>query len=113
MWIRMMSSNVFSAVVKPSLSARSATKSRGQPEPDVFGDRQHRLRGRERLADDVGEEAGSRLVRLARPHADRRQADRDAVEQALASVVIDQEFADRLLCAVARQRRMEEFIADL
>ena len=32
MWMRMMSSKVFSAVVKPSFSARSVAKSRGQPE---------------------------------------------------------------------------------
>src|SRR5437879_4520837 len=88
----MMSSNVFSAVVKPSLSARSVTKSRGQPEtmPMMVG-------------------SGTRLIRAV----PLGQADRDAVEQALAGVVVDQEFADRLLRAVARQRRVEEFVVDL
>ena len=49
------------------------------------GDRQLRLLAVERLADDAGEEARRGLVRLARPHHDRRQPDADAFEDALAA----------------------------
>ena len=66
----------------------------------------------QRLADDVGEEARGRLVGLARPHADRRQADADAVEEAAPRIVGEQQLADRLLRAVAGQRRREELVAD-
>ena len=66
-----------------------------------------------RLADDVGEEAGRRLVRRARADADSRQPDADAVEKPLARVVGDQHLADRLLRAVGGQRRVEELVADL
>src|SRR3954449_4063894 len=66
----------------------------------------------ERLADDAREEARGRLVGLARPHADRRQPDADAVEEAAPRVIGEQELTDRLLGAVARQRRCEELVAD-
>ena len=67
---------------------------------------------RERLAEDAGEEAGGRLVGLARPDADRRQANADAIEKALPGIVGKQQLADRLLRAVAGQRRREELVAD-
>ena len=66
----------------------------------------------QRLAHDVGEEARRRLVGLARPHADGGQADADAVDEALAAVVGDQQLADVLLRAVGGERRVEELVAD-
>src|SRR5205807_1321587 len=64
------------------------------------------------FADDVGEEPGCRLVRLARPYADRRQANADAVEEALARIIGNQKLADGLLRAVTGERGVEEFVAD-
>ena len=78
---------------------------RGEPVTHLVGHRQHRFLAVQRLANDVGEEARRRPVRLARPHADRRQANPDAVEEAATGVVREQQLADRLLRAVARQRR--------
>ena len=75
-------------------------------------DREDRLLPRERLAEDAGEEARGRGVRLARPDGDRRQADADAVDKALARIVGEQQLADRLLRAVARERRREILVAD-
>ena len=85
---------------------------RSEPVAHGFRHRQHRFLAGERLADDAGEEARRRLVRLARAHADRRQADADAVEEAAPAVVGEQQLADRLLRAVARERRVQELVAD-
>ena len=85
---------------------------RGEPVAHALGHRQHRLLAGERLADDAGEEARRRLVRLSRAHADRRQADADAVEEAAPAVVGEQQLADRLLRAVAGERRAEVLVAD-
>ncbi len=85
---------------------------RGVPVADVLGHRQHRFLAGERLAQDVGEESGSRLVGKAGTDADGRQADADAVHEAAARIVGQQQLADRLLGAVAQERRMEEFVAD-
>ena len=52
------------------------------------------------------------LFGVARPHADGRQPDADAVEEALAGVVGEQQLADRLLRAVGRQRRVVELVVD-
>ena len=52
------------------------------------------------------------LLGSAGADADRGQADADAVEEAAARVVVEQELAHRLLGAVAGQRRGEEFVAD-
>src|SRR5438132_11813883 len=49
--------------------------------------RQHGFEARQRLADDPGEETGSRLVGLARPNHDTRQANADAVAEAAPGVV--------------------------
>ena len=48
----------------------------------------------QRLADDAGEEARRRLVGLARPHADGRQPDADAVEEAAPRIVGKDQLAD-------------------
>ena len=66
----------------------------------------------ERLADDARIEARGRLVGLAGPHADRGQAQPDAVDEPAAGVVGEQKLAHRLLRAVGGQRREMEFIAD-
>ena len=55
---------------------------------------------------------GRRLVRLARSHADGGQADADAVEDPAPAVVREQQLADRFLRAVARERRVQELVAD-
>ena len=96
--------------VAPSIVAARSRKFDGGARrrvgvPHVLGDRQHRLLAVQRLADDAGEEARRRLVGLAGPHADRRQPDADAVEEAAPGVVGKQQFADRLLRAVAGERR--------
>src|SRR5262245_46857629 len=72
--------------------------------------RQHRFEARQRLADDPGEETRRRLVGLARPHHDARQADTDAVAEAAPGVVGEQRFADRLLRAVGGERREMEVV---
>ena len=54
------------------------------PMHHIIRDRQHGFLPGKRLATDIGEEAGCRLVRQPRPHADRRKADADAVEKAAA-----------------------------
>src|SRR5258706_1961137 len=79
--------------------------------PHRFRYRQHRLLAGERLADDAGEESGGGEVRLARPDANRRRADTDAVAEALAAEVGEQQLADRLLRAVAGERRVEDLVA--
>ena len=68
-------------------------------------DRADRVDAGQRLADDAARERRRGLVRLARPHGDRRQAQRAAVDEALARHVVDEVFADRLLRAVRRLRR--------
>ena len=75
-------------------------------------DRQHGFASRQRLADDPGEEARGRLVRQARANRDRRQANSDPVEKAAPRIIREQQFADRLLRAIARERRREELVAD-
>src|SRR6185437_7880480 len=72
----------------------------GVPVHHTLRHRQDRLLPGERLADDAGEETRGRLVRLARAHGNGRQADADAVEEAAAIVIGEQEFAHRLLRAV-------------
>src|SRR5215468_20907 len=67
---------------------------------DVLGNRQQCLLSRQRFADDPGEEAGGGLVRLSRPHADRRQSDTHTVKNAAPVIVGEQQLADRLLRAV-------------
>ena len=64
----------------------------------------------QRLADDAAGEGRGRLVRLARPHDDGRQAQRAAVDEALAALVVDQQFADRLLDAVGGLRRQRRLV---
>ena len=66
--------------------------------------------------------SGSRMMPEKKPEAallggpgrthDRRQPHADPVEKAAPRIVGEQQFADRLLRAVARQRRREEFVAD-
>src|ERR1700733_2842429 len=80
---------------------------------NILADRQNRLLAGEGLANDAGEEPGSRLVGQARANADRGQAQADAVEEAPPREVGEQEFADRLLGSIAGQWSGEEFVADL
>src|SRR6266540_6419086 len=92
---------------KPYGSAR-----RSEPVPHGFRHRQHRFLAVQRLADDAGEKAGRGQVGLARAHADGRQPYADAVEESAAAAVGKQQLADRLLRAVAGERRAEELVAD-
>ncbi len=67
---------------------------------DGVGDRERGFEPCQRFADDAGEKTRSRLVRLARPHHDARQANADAVAKAAPGVVGEEEFPDGLLRAV-------------
>ena len=86
---------------------RFAITARGEihPHPRLRRHRADRVDAGERLANDAARERRCRLVRLARAHGDRRQAQAAAVDEALARHVVDQELADRLLRAVRRLRR--------
>jgi hypothetical protein len=72
---------------------------------------QHGLLPGERVAQDVRGEPRGGFVRLARPNADRRQAQRNTLKEAAARVVGERQLRDRLLRAVTRQRRGEELVA--
>ena len=76
----------------------------GEPVPHRLGHGEDRLLTDERLAQDAREEARRRLVGPPRPDADGGQPDADAVDEAAAGVVGEQELTDRLLRAVAGQR---------
>ena len=81
-------------------------------EQHLVADRQQRLLPLQRLADDAGEEATSRSIGLARPDHDRGEADADALDEAAPGIVGQQQFADRLLRAIAGQRRDVELVGD-
>src|SRR6266436_3974984 len=85
---------------------------RGIPVPDVLRHRQHRFLAGKRFAQNVGEESGSRLVGKTGTDANGREPDADAVHKTAARIVGQQKFADRLLGAVAQQRRVKELVAD-
>jgi hypothetical protein len=84
----------------------------GMPMQHAIFDRQHRLLPGKRFANDRRKETRSRPVRLAGPHHDARQADADAVEEAAARIVGEQEFDRGLLRAVGSQRRQMKIVAD-
>ncbi len=75
--------------------------------------RQDRLLAGGGLADDAAEEAAGGGVRLARPHHDGGQAQRAAVDEALAREIRDHQLADHLLRAIGRHRARREIIGDL
>ncbi len=66
----------------------------------------------EGLADDAGEEPGCRQIGLARPHADSRQANGDAIHEPAPGVVGQKQLRDRLLGSVARGGRRAVLVAD-
>ena len=86
---------------------------RGVPVHDIVRHRQHGLVPSQRLADDVGEETGRGLVRLAGSHTDGGKPDADAVEKALAGVIRQEQLANGFLRAVRGQRRGEEVVRNL
>src|SRR6185503_10974796 len=75
-------------------------------------DRKDSFLARKGFANDVGEEAGSREIWFSGTHADRGHAERYAIKEAAAGIVVEQEFVDGFLGAVAGERRGEELIAD-
>ena len=77
---------------------------RREPHPRLARDRAYGVDAIQRFAQDAAGERRCGLVRFARPHADRRQPQAAAVDEALARPVVDEEFADRLLIAVRRLR---------
>lgn len=85
---------------------------RGVPVANAFRHRQNRFLTNQRLAQDIGEEAGSSRIRLAGTNADGRQANADAVEETATAIVGEQQLADRFLRAIAGQRRGVELIRD-
>src|ERR1700722_9519545 len=86
---------------------------RGVPMTDVLADRKDGFLARQGLADDAGEEPGSRLVGQSGTNADRGQAEANAVEEPAPRIVSEPKLADRLLGSVAGQRSGEKFVADL
>ena len=64
----------------------------------------------EGFAQDIGEEAGRCLVGLAGANADGRQADADAVEEAAAGIIGQEQFADRLVEVLAAGDRLLELL---
>src|ERR1700723_3139959 len=86
---------------------------RGVPVTNVLADRQDRLLACEGLANNAGEESGSRLVGQAGANADRGQAQPNAVEEAAPRIVGEPKLADRLLGSVAGQGSGEKLVADL
>ncbi len=66
----------------------------------------------ERLADHRGGKGRGGAVGPPRPHDDGRQPERAAVDKPLAAVVVDQQFADRLLRAVGGLRGQRGVVAD-
>ena len=66
----------------------------------------------ERLADDVGKEPGGGEIGLAGAHADGWHAERHPIKEAAAGVIIQQKFVDRLLGAIAGERRCKELVAN-
>ena len=80
--------------------------------PDRLGNRQDRLLPDQRLAQDAREEPGRGLVRSPRTDADGGQPDPDAVDEAAPGVVGQQQLPDRLLGAVAGERRVLEVLGD-
>ena len=79
---------------------------------DRFGHGQNRFQTVQRLADDIGEKARCRRIGCARTHANRRQADADAVEKALAGIIGQQQFPDGFLRPVGGQRGGEKLVAN-
>ena len=78
---------------------------RQQPHAGRRRHRADRVFAIERLADDAAGKGRQRGIRPARAHADRRQSQRAAVDEAAPRVVVDEQLAHRLLRAVRRLRR--------
>ena len=85
---------------------------RGMSMAHVERNRQDDILPVQRLANDAREKAGGGLVGFARPDADGRKADPDAVEEAAPRIVGQQQLADGLLRAIAREGRQKELVAD-
>src|SRR5215510_15951498 len=75
-------------------------------------DRQKRFLSCQRLADNPREETGRRLVWLARPHANGRQPDTDAIKKSAPRIVGEQQFANCLLRSVGGQWREVKVIGN-
>src|SRR4051794_29825186 len=84
-----------------------------KPMAHVLRDRQNRFLPRQRLAQDIREEAGCGLVRRSRPDANRRQPQADSIEESTAAVIGEKKLAYRLLSAVARERRIGVVVGNL
>src|SRR5215207_10527354 len=80
------------------------------PVANGFGDRQDRLLSDQRLPQDARKEAGSGFVRSPRTDADGGQPDADAVKESATGVIGKQKLSDRLLGAVAGERRFVEVL---
>ena len=98
--------------VKPGGMQQEAHRGarRGVPVAQAVAHRQDRLAPDQRLAQDRGEKARSRAVGRTRADADRGQAQAYPIEKATARIVGQQQFADRLLRAVAGERRQVEML---
>ncbi len=88
------------ALIKPAIAVRGdATQMRASRT-----DRTDRVLSIQRLADDAAGKRRRGRVGPAGTHGDRRQPQRSAVDESLARVVGDQQFADRLFDSVRRLR---------
>jgi hypothetical protein len=92
-------------------SGDDATR-RGERHDGIGRYRADRVLAGQGLADHRGGEGRGGSVRAARPHDNGRQAHRTAVDKAFAAVIVDQQFADRLLGAVGGLRRQRGVVAD-
>lgn len=75
-----------------------------EPALKVVGTRQHAFFALQRLADNATHPAAGRLRGLTRPYGDGREAQREAIDEAPARVVIDRGLDHHLLRAVAALR---------
>src|SRR5438067_284549 len=92
---------------------RDDTARRRQRHHGIGRYRAHGVLPGQGLADHRRGEGRGGAVRPARPHDDSWQAQRAAIDKALAAVVVDQQFADRLLRPVRGLRGQRGVVADL
>src|SRR5262249_6145696 len=106
------------AVERTALKRRGMDKEadgcsrRGEPVTYRLGRGQHSIFSVQRLPDNAREEARGSQIGLAGSNADRRQPDRDSVQEAAAAVVGEEQLGDRLLCPVARLRSRAVVVVD-
>src|ERR1041384_7301934 len=84
----------------------------GKPMADILRDRQNRFLPRQRLAQNIREEARSGPVRRARSDANRWQPQGNPVEESTATVIGEKKLAYCFLGPVARERLSDVVIGN-